>query len=383
MKLEQQQILDSYLGECYEFRHNILSDKYEFRFRQQEESPFRPVTREAINSIALSIKREGFELQNTRSAIEEYIFSDDTPQFNPIVEYLGSLPAWDGNDRVSELWKRIPGMSDKLLDWCHRWHLSMVAHWLNMDPLHANEVAITLIGAQGGGKSTFCARLLPSKMREYYLDHINLANKFDKEALTGNLLVNLDELDQIKPGQQAQLKQTLSKIQVNGRPIYGRAQQNRTRFASFISTTNNRQPLSDVTGSRRFPCIEIPEGQYIDNDSPIDHDQIYAQLLHELHEEKRRYWFSNEEVLQIEAHNEPYRRSSDLEALVRLCFRKPQKNEVVQPLTTRNVMDVITAQCDGIAHSLGNEVKLGKLLDFKFKMTNQGTAYYLVPRSAA
>ena len=115
-------------------------------------------------------------------------------------------------------------------------------------------------------KSTFVARLLPPELRVYYLDHLNLSNKFDKEmALTNNLIVNLDELDAIRPSQHAALKQTLSKSKVNGRPIYGASQDDRPRYASFVATTNNPHPLSDATGSRRYICLTIPEGLYIDN----------------------------------------------------------------------------------------------------------------------
>ena len=66
-------------------------------------------------------------------------------------------------------------------------------------------------------------------------------------ALTNNLLVNLDELDAIRPSQHAALKQTLSKSKVNGRPIFGCAQEDRPRFASFVATTNNPHPLTDAT----------------------------------------------------------------------------------------------------------------------------------------
>ena len=55
-------------------------------------------------------------------------------------------------------------------------------------------------------------------------------------ALTNNLLVNLDELDAIRPSQHAALKQTLSKSKVNGRPIFGCAQEDRLRFASFVAS---------------------------------------------------------------------------------------------------------------------------------------------------
>jgi predicted P-loop ATPase len=97
---------------------------------------------------------------------------------------------------------------------------------------------------------------LPVNLREYYLDHLNLSNKFDKEmALTNNLIVNLDELEAIRPSQHAALKQTLSKSKVNGRPIYGASQDDRPRYASFVATTNNPHPLSDAMGSRRYRTI--------------------------------------------------------------------------------------------------------------------------------
>ena len=43
---------------------------------------------------------------------------------------------------------------------------------------------------------------------------------------------------------------------------YGKTMEERQRFASFIATTNNRRPLVDPTGSRRFVCVYADE---IDN----------------------------------------------------------------------------------------------------------------------
>ena len=214
------------------------------------------------------------------------------------------LPKWDGENHVAKLFNRLPGVDSELTGFLATWLRSVVAHWLQMDTIHGNECVPTLIGAQGCGKTTFFVRLLPPHLRIYYLDHLNLSNKFDKEmALTNNLLVNLDEFDAIPPSQHASLKQTLSKSKVNGRPIFGASQEDRPRYASFVATTNNPHPLTDVTGSRRYICLTIPEGKYIDNTGEIDYDQLYAQVLYELREQKSPYWFNNDEVARIQQLN--------------------------------------------------------------------------------
>ena len=103
---------------------------------------------------------------------------------------------------------------------------SMTAHWPQLDSLHGNERgrADTHRRAEAAARQPSSATSCPLNC-EYYLDHLNLSNKFDKDmALTNNLLVNLDELDAIHPSQHASLKQTLSKNKVNGRPIFGRSQ---------------------------------------------------------------------------------------------------------------------------------------------------------------
>ena len=41
-------------------------------------------------------------------------------------------------------------------------------------------------------------------------------------------------------------------VKVNGRPIFGKSQDDRPRYASFLATTNDEHPLCDPTGSRLF-----------------------------------------------------------------------------------------------------------------------------------
>ncbi|MCQ2247066.1 MAG: DUF5906 domain-containing protein [Bacteroidaceae bacterium] len=383
---EQMEMLEEYLLENYEFRHNVLSDKFEIRERKGEQA-FRTLSREAFNTLIRRIKKDGLEITSLKQNLEEFIYSEETLSFDPITHYLSHLPQWDGQNHIGKLFGRIPGITTEQQYLLAIWLRSAVAHWLNMDMLHGNETVITLIGRQGCGKSTFCARLLPEHLRCYYLDHLNLANKFDKEmALTSNLLVNLDELEQIKPSQHAELKQALSKNRVNGRPIFGRAQNDRRRFASFVSTTNNPRPLTDPTGSRRFLCIQIPDKQILDNDGEIDYLQLYAQVVHELREEKMRYWYTEEEVKRIQELNADYQQVTDLSTMIETCLRHPEENEVVVPLTTAQISEVINRTYPGVQMGAGFCVKLGimlKRMEFQRRSMGKGQEYYIVPRKVA
>lgn len=389
--LQNSLAVEQFLSDNYQFRRNVLNGKVEYRTISTEQADYqqvwRALTPEAVNSIVRKAKQENITKNSPKTDILEVIHSDATPTYNPIWEFLNNLPKWDGQNHLAQLFSRLPGISSEQLDFLVIWFRSAVAHWQQKDKLHANESVPTLIGGQGCGKSTFIARLLPPELREYYLDHLNLSNKFDKEmALTNNLLVNLDELDAIRPSQQASLKQTLSKIKVNGRTIYGSSQQDRPRYASFVATTNNPHPLSDVTGSRRFICIEIPEGQYIDNSGEIDYGQLYAQLMYEVNELKAPYWFTNEQVARIQQLNLDYTDEKDIAEIVEACFRKPNEGEKVKAMNCTQMLELISKEYPSLKKTVSTKVHLGLAMkDLGFEHTERGHVkfYNVVPVDAA
>lgn len=389
--LQNSLAVEQFLSDNYQFRRNVLNGKVEYRTISTEQADYqqvwRALTPEAVNSIVRKAKQENITKNSPKTDILEVIHSDATPTYNPIWEFLDNLPKWDGQNHLSQMFSRLPGISSEQLDFLVIWFRSAVAHWQQKDKLHANESVPTLIGGQGCGKSTFIARLLPPELREYYLDHLNLSNKFDKEmALTNNLLVNLDELDAIRPSQQASLKQTLSKIKVNGRTIYGSSQQDRPRYASFVATTNNPHPLSDVTGSRRFICIEIPEGQYIDNSGEIDYGQLYAQLMYEVNELKAPYWFTNEQVARIQQLNLDYTDEKDIAEIVETCFRKPNEGEKVKAMNCTQMLELISKEYPSLKKTVSTKVHLGLAMkDLGFEHTERGHVkfYNVVPVDAA
>ena len=378
--------VELFLNENYLFRTNVLNKKVEFTERPAEgkEPCWKALTAKAQNSMVIRAKREQIcEKGSPKTDIMEYVNSDEIDVYNPIADFMEQLPQWDGENHVAALFNRLPGVDSEQLGFLAIWLRSVVAHWLQMDTLHGNECVPTLIGPQGCGKTTFVQRMLPPHLRVYYLDHLNLSNKFDKEmALTNNLLVNLDELEAIRPSQQASLKQTLSKTVVNGRPIYGSTQEDRPRFASFVATTNNPHPLTDVTGSRRFICLTIPDGKYIDNTGEIDYPQLYAQVLYELKEQKSPYWFNNEEVARIQQLNLNYMEQKDIADIISICFRKPEQGELPRSMNCSQLMEVIAKEYPGVKNTHTTKVHLGKAMHtLGFDSTDRGhvTHYKVIP----
>ena len=176
---------EQFLQDNYVFRQNVLNGKVEFAEKAHGGGPsadFMPLTPQALNSIIIRAIREDIcEKGNPQTEIKLLVQSNEVPQYNPIQDFLNTLPKWDGQNHVARLFQRLPGISTEQSGFLVVWLRSAVAHWLQMDTLHGNECVPVLIGAQGCGKTTFLRRLLPQPLRQYYLDHLNLSNKFDKE----------------------------------------------------------------------------------------------------------------------------------------------------------------------------------------------------------
>ena len=403
-------VIEQFLMSNYRFRRNILNGKVEFAVLPKADNKaegntadtfgslscasdeadleYRPLTQAALNSIVIRAKREEvLEKGSPKAEITEYVQSEEVPEYNPVQVFLKNLPQWDGQNHIAKVFGRIPSITSERLNYLTVWLRSAVAHWLQMDMLHGNECVPTFIGSQGCGKTTFVRRLLPLKLREYYLDHLNLSNKFDKDmALTNNLFVNLDELEAIRPSQQSSLKQTLSVSKVNGRPIFGKTQEDRPRFASFVATTNNRHPLKDVTGSRRYICILIPDGQMIDNTGDIDYGQLYAQVVYEIREQGAPYWFNNEEVARIQQLNQDFMEKKDVGEMFTACFRQPNEGETVKTMNCDQMIVIMQKDYPTLQNTVGNKVRLGKTisaLGFKHKEHSHVAYYEVVPLKAA
>ena len=72
----------------------------------------------------------------------------------------------------------------------------------------------------------------------------------------------------------------------------------------------------------------------------IDHDQLYAQLIHEV-ESGLPCHFTKADEAEMELHNQPYYVVSDLERLVLRFFCRPEEGEACQALSARQLMNIL------------------------------------------
>lgn len=340
--------LSGFLEENYAFRYNLLTGETEFakRWNSREKGKIRyiPVGQREMNGICLAAQAAGIACWDRDVA--RYIQSDTIPTYHPFAGYFKELPEWDGRDRVSELARRV---SDNRL-WVngfHRWMLGTARQWMKSDEgenepeSRANSLAPILVSTrQGWGKSTFCRMIVPPALRRHYTESYDLAGvKGCEEKLADFGLINLDEFDRLSPKKMPLLKNLMQMGVLNMRKAYQRNTRKLPRIASFIATSNRRDLLSDRTGSRRFLCVELTHA--IDCNTPIEYDQLYAQLKAELLRGER-HWLTSQEERDLERNNRAFYRSTPEEEVFFHCFRfaSPQEKGAVQ-LTATEIFSIM------------------------------------------
>ena len=257
---------------------------------------------------------------------------------------------------------------------------SMVAMWLGKGQLTGNALVPLLIGRQGCGKSSFCRILLPRDLQDYYNDRINFKNENDLNlGLSSFGLINLDEFDRVTQRQQIVLKYLVSTADLKYRPPYGKAYTTNRRYASFIGTTNEQTPLTDPSGSRRFLCVPI-DGD-IDFETPVQHDQIFAQLMHEIHHGER-YWLTKEEERALMEHNLQYQRLNGLGEMLMAVIQKPRHDEDGQWISLKELSALLKKHFKGYKEDPSSFQKIGNYLNrpeykFKSRRVAAGVQYWI------
>ena len=327
MMTEKQRIahkVREFFDRRYELRYNEMKRIEEFRPKGHDHWEWLPLTNRDLRRIAHE------EMIDAGAAwsidIEMYVRSSLIKSYNPIHEFLAGCGKWDGKrDYIGELARRVPNLYEDWEPFFHRWFLGMVAQWLGKSRDFGNSVVPMLIGAQGTHKTTFCKLIIPMALREYYIDDIKLENAEQVERMLGRMaLVNIDEYNAKTDREQAKIKRILTEKDVQVRRMRSEHYETTPRMASFIATTNDRQPLNDPTGSRRYLCVEVTD--IIDTETPVNYPQLYAQAVYELNK-KHPYFFNKEEEARIETHNLQFQNLNSTEILLATYFEPAKRDK--------------------------------------------------------
>ena len=312
--------LETCLFARYDFRFNVLTEHTEYA--PKGSSNYELVDQRVLNTLCLVARKNGINCWD--KDVSRLLLSQEITDYHPFLDYMDNLPNWDGIDRVSELASRVSD-APLWIEGFHRWILGMTAQWMAMDTQCANAVAPLLVSTeQGRCKSTFCSILLPTELQRFYIDKFDITSVSgceQKLSLFG--LINMDEFDRYGIRTMATLKNLMQLKKLTFRKSHRAYYSQLPRIASFIGTSNQKELLTDTTGSRRFLCVEV-KGK-IDCTLP-DYAQLYAQLKTELLNGER-YWFTSEEEEKIQEHNRMFYKHSPEQDVFFRCFRLPMEGE--------------------------------------------------------
>ena len=366
--------LETFLFSKYNFRFNVLTEQTEYA--PMVDAIYQMVDQRTLNTFCIDARSQGINCWD--KDVSRLLLSQKIKDFHPFTDYITNLPEWDGTDRVTELAKRV---SDKTL-WVngfHRWMLAMTAQWMNFDVQCANAVAPLLISTeQGRCKSTFCSILLPEELQRFYIDKFDITSVSgceQKLSLFG--LINMDEFDRYSIRTMATLKNLMQLKKLTFRKSHRSYYSQLPRIASFIGTSNQKELLTDTTGSRRFLCVEVKEK--IDC-TPPDYTQLYAQLKAELLAGER-YWFTSEEEKEIQANNRPFYKALPEQEVFFKCFRLPEEGEKGIQLSATEIFCRIQKRFPAALRG-GNVRAMGRILTamgIPRMHTREGSMYQVVP----
>ena len=353
--------IKSFLDGHVSLRFNEITSRveYEIPADNTDARRFIPVNDRIVNSLWSQMSTiTRVNIQDMYRVIE----SDYVPVFNPFKAYLNNLcqsvKSVGDRDYIQELAQtvRIKGGEQEQMLWhlyLKKWLVGMVASWISDDVV--NNVILVLIGEQGAYKTTWFNYLLPPPLKQYFYTKTN-ANRMSKDdilTLAQYALVCCEELDTMRPAELNQLKAAVTMPSIDERAAYAHYHEHRKHIASFCGTGNNTQFLSDPTGNRRWLPFEV-ESIVSPRDHPFHYEGIYNQAL-ALYKSGFQYWFTKEEIQELNRHNRQFETPHLERELVSLYFRVPKEGENGMFMTSARAIQIIGT---GISQKL-NPTRVG------------------------
>jgi putative DNA primase/helicase len=219
--------------------------------------------------------------------------------YHPARLWVTSRP-WDGVSRLQLLFDtlaveaRYESHRNAML---RRWLISAVAALFSTNPNDKFELALTLQGFQGKGKTSWMKRLTDptiSAVKEGL--QLNPENKDSVFTAASHWLVELGELDAtFSKAEVGRIKSFMSNSYDMLRRPYAKFDSKMKRQTVFGASVNRPDFLIDETGNRRWLTVPIVGVNYTHD---IDMQQVWAELK-TVYEAGEQWWLTPEEAVRL------------------------------------------------------------------------------------
>ena len=318
----------SYLG--YNLRQNLLDDCI------QNGDVILDEFSDAI--ILNAMNDDGFESEpRIRRAALEMAHRD---KFHPLQEYLEGL-TWDGQDHISALAGKITDSHEAITytdgskrtvthAFLRRFLTGMIAKVYEQ----TQNVVLVFAGGQGLGKSSLVRWLEGATGGAYHREtRLEVDSNDHLRSLARVWLWELGELSGItRKADVNALKNTLTQETTTFRVPYARYEVTKRTLTNFIGTVNPDGIgfLRDMTGNRRFACIDVTGIDWEYNQ--IDITQVHAQAYH-LYKTGETWLLSPEEVAVRDANNAAHEMERLIDDVMDTLFVMTNNNDdLINPI---------------------------------------------------
>lgn len=400
-KKPSMKMLKQWLSMRYEFHRNEVTGYYEVCSRDVLKGKFHSWTRmddNIENSLWIEMEEDGLQTQLPR--LHSLINSDFSEKYNPLLDYLTALPAWDGKtDYIQMLADRIhiantDGAHHTQEDFRYffkKWFVAMVVTWVT-DTVVGQTILI-FVGKGGLFKTTFFDKLLPKILHDYFINE-STASYTDKdfmEAMASKALMCLDEFETAFGKNLSAFKSCVTKLFFSIRRPYDKYRTELPHRAAMCGTSNSVQIISEEENRRYSPWLIKSIDSPIDH--PIDYQHVYAQAValgKEVMERQRKhedgwvFWLTTEDIEVMREHNKMFMISNYMEDQILRYYRVPGKDVEARYIKFRYSSEILEriGGCPALSRYIYQQNLASTLLrlGFERKRRSKGMGWFVIEK---
>ena len=400
-KKPSMKMLKQWLSMRYEFHRNEVTGYYEVCSRDVLNGKFHHWTRmddNIENSLWIEMEEDG--LQTLLPRLHSLINSDFSEKYNPLLDYLTALPAWDGKtDYIQMLADRIhiadtDGAHHTQEDFRYffkKWFVAMVVTWVT-DTVVGQTILI-FVGKGGLFKTTFFDKLLPKVLHDYFINE-STASYTDKdfmEAMASKALMCLDEFETAFGKNLSAFKSCVTKLFFSIRRPYDKYRTELPHRAAMCGTSNSVQIISEEENRRYSPWLIESIDSPIDH--PIDYQHVYAQAValgKEVMERQRKhedgwvFWLTTEDIEVMREHNKMFMISNYMEDQILRYYRVPGKDVEARYIKFRYSSEILEriGGCPALSRYIYQQNLASTLLrlGFERKRRSKGMGWFVIEK---